>query len=38
MDRYKKNMTSGPLHLATVGRQTPAFNFRYIDLYISLDH
>ena len=27
MDRYEKNMTSGPLHLATVGRHAPAFLF-----------
>ena len=37
MDRYKKNMTSGTLHLATVGRQAPAFFFHYIDSYISWD-
>ena len=30
MDRYKKNMTSGPLHLATVGPRAPAFSFGLI--------
>ena len=34
MDRIEKNMTSGGLHVATVGRQAPAFF--YIDFYFSL--
>ena len=36
MDRYEENMTSGPLHLATVGRHARHF-FCYIDFYMSLD-
>ena len=30
MDGYKNNMTSGPLHLATVGPRAPAFYFGLI--------